>query len=142
MRNQSSIIIAAFAIVFLFASLSCSDEGSSPTQQPPPPSEVSFSQHIQPIFQNTQYGCLGCHGGAGGLSLTAGQSYGNLVNVRARTQCADRMRVLPSNPSQSVLYLRLSGFTCGERMPQGGNAITSQHLDLIRDWITQGAKNN
>jgi len=104
---------------------------------------ISFSSQIQPIFDNHSYGCTSCHGGTAGLFLTRGQSYDNLVNVQAQTGlCTDRKRVLPGNASASALFLRLSGFTCGDRMPQGASPISQTDVNLIRDWINQGAQNN
>lgn len=128
--------------------LSCSDSGSEPTtsQGSPPPSEVSFSSHIQPIFNAN--GCISCHGGSGGLFLNAGQSYTNLVNVTAQAGCTDKKRVLAGNPDESVLYIRVSSNSadtqCGpnSRMPQGAGRLPQETIDLIRDWIKQGAKNN
>jgi hypothetical protein len=104
---------------------------------------ISFSNQIQPIFDNHSYGCTSCHGGTAGLFLTGGQSYNNLVNVQAQTGlCTDRKRVLPGNALASALFLRVSGFTCGDRMPQGASPISQTDVNLIRDWINQGAQNN
>lgn len=135
-------------LVLSLLAISCTDSGSEPTsvQSPPPPSEVSFFSNIQPIFNNN--GCVSCHGGSGGLFLTAGQSYSNLVNVNAQAACTTKKRVLPGNPDESVLYIRVSANTsdsqCGvnSRMPQGGNRLPQETIDLIRDWIKHGAKNN
>jgi hypothetical protein len=99
---------------------------------------VSFSNQIQPIF-NSQ--CTGCHGGNGGLTITAGASYNNLVNVNAQSSCSSLKRVLPNDAANSVLYKKVSGTTCGSQMPQGGSLSTSDII-LIRDWINQGASNN
>jgi hypothetical protein len=134
------------AIVVL--NLSCKDAGSDPTapNNPPAASQVSFSQQIQPIFNNS--GCVGCHGGSGGLFLIQGQSYSNLVNVNAQAGCTTKKRVLPGNPDESVLYIRVSSNTpdtqCGpnSRMPQGSPRLPQASIDLIRDWILQGAQNN
>jgi hypothetical protein len=104
-----------------------------------PGSGVSFSQDIQPIFNAN---CIGCHGGSGGLYLTAGQSYGNLVNVRALAGCTTEMRVLPENAASSVLYKRISGTACGDQMPRGGNPLSAADIQKIVDWINQGALNN
>lgn len=129
-------------------SLSCKDAGSdvvSP-QQETPAAEVSFSKDIQPIFNSN--GCVSCHGGSGGLFLTQGQSYINLVNVNAQAACTTQKRVLPGNPDNSVLYIRTSSNSadtqCGQnsRMPQGSPRLPQATIDLIKDWITQGAKNN
>ena len=143
LRNIVIIFITAVSV-----SLSCKDGGSDPTapNNPPPGSSVSFSQQIQPIFNNN--GCVGCHGGSGGLSLAPGQSHHNLVNVNAQAGCTTKKRVLPGNPNESVLYIRIAATTpdteCGpnSRMPQGGPRLPQATIDLVRDWIAQGAKNN
>lgn len=105
----------------------------------PSGSAVSFSQHIQPIFNAN---CVGCHGGSGGLYLTADQSYSNLVNVQAQAGCTTEKRVQPGDASVSVLYKRVGGTVCGERMPRGGNPLSAADIQKIADWINQGAQNN
>ncbi|HXG38879.1 MAG TPA: hypothetical protein VNL36_08955 [Bacteroidota bacterium] len=146
MGRTLKLQITAF-VVLVVANLSCKDAGTAPTGTNGPPSaEVSFSQQIQPIFNGN--GCVSCHGGSGGLSLTAGQSYNNLVNVNAQAGCTTKKRVLPGNPSESVLYIRISANTpdteCGpnSRMPQGSPRLPQATIDLVREWIAQGAKNN
>ena len=133
----------------LLLSLSCTDAGVEPEPAPPPPppgTEISFSQHVQPIFNNN--GCVSCHGGSGGLFLTQGQSYQNLVNVNAQAACTNKKRVLPGNPGESVLYIRVESNTpnteCGvnSRMPQGSPRLPEETINVIKDWILQGAKNN
>jgi hypothetical protein len=104
---------------------------------------ISFTNQIQSIFDDHSYGCTSCHGGNAGLFLTRGQSYADLVNVQAQAGlCVGRKRVQPGDASSSVLFLRVSGFSCGDRMPQGGNPISPTDVNLIRDWINQGAQNN
>ena len=100
---------------------------------------VSFSNKIQPIFNNQCGGS--CHGSNGGLSLAAGSSYSNLVNVQAQSSCTSLKRVFPNDAANSVLFKKVSGTTCGTRMPEGG-ALTAGDIALIQDWINQGAKNN
>ena len=102
-------------------------------------SPVSFSNKIQPLF-NSQ--CTGsCHGSNGGLSLAAGSSYTNLVNIQAQSSCVSLKRVLPNDAANSVLYKKVSGTTCGEQMPQG-SSLNASDIALIKDWINQGANNN
>jgi hypothetical protein len=104
---------------------------------------VSFSAQIQPIFTAS---CVnaGCHPGGGApFSLASGQSYSNLVNQPASVgSCQGQMRVQPANPDNSVLVKRLEGSTCGNQMPLGGTPLSAASIQLIRDWITQGAQNN
>jgi hypothetical protein len=99
---------------------------------------VSFSGKIQSIFTNN---CTFCHGSSGGLNLTAGVSYNNLVNVSAQSSCTSLKRVLPNDADNSVLYRKITGSACGNRMPQGGT-LTQANIDSIRVWIDQGANNN
>ncbi|MBM2839585.1 MAG: Tryptophan synthase alpha chain [Bacteroidetes bacterium] len=103
---------------------------------------VSFSAQVQPIFTNS---CVnaGCHPGGGApFPLVASQSYNNLVGVTATNgPCAGDKRVLASNANASALIKRLEG-NCGDRMPLGGNPLPSAQIQLIRDWINQGASNN
>lgn len=107
-------------------------------------SPVSFSGQIQPIF-NAGCAVSGCHlpGGSGPMSLAAGASYGNLVGVNATNgPCAGDKRVRPGSAGTSALVKRLEGTSCGTRMPIGGTQLSAAQIQLIRDWITQGAPNN
>ncbi|HCV43893.1 MAG TPA: hypothetical protein DGH68_10455 [Bacteroidetes bacterium] len=104
---------------------------------------VSFSGQIQPIF-NAGCAVSGCHlpGGSGPMSLATGVSYGNLVGVNATNgPCAGDKRVQPGSAGTSALIKRLEG-NCGTRMPIGSSPLSTGQIQLIRDWITQGAQNN
>jgi hypothetical protein len=111
----------------------------------PPPQQVSFSSQIQPIFTAS---CLGnaCHDSvmpADGLPLTAGSSYAALVGVNS-TQCTSVKLVAPGAPDQSYLVWKLQGSgPCffGSRMPKSASLPASQ-IQLVRDWIANGAPNN
>jgi hypothetical protein len=99
---------------------------------------VSFSSQVQPIFNAH---CTSCHGGNGGLTITAGVSYNNLVNVNAQSSCTALKRVLPSGAASSVLYRKISGTSCGSQMPQG-SILSADDIAVISNWINQGANNN
>jgi len=105
---------------------------------------ISFAGQIQPILNA---GCVnrGCHPGGGApFSLESSVSYNNLVNIPATVgPCANRLlRVKPNSADSSALYLRVSGSTCGLQMPLSGNLLSTTDINLIRDWINQGAQNN
>jgi hypothetical protein len=104
----------------------------------PPTQSVSFAGQIQPIFNAN---CTGCHGTNGDLTLTASVSYSQIYHVPASSSCTSLHRVFPNDANNSVLYLKVVGATCGSRMPQGGSLSTTE-INLIRDWINQGALNN
>lgn len=103
-------------------------------------STVSYSQDIQPIFNNN---CIGCHPGNGDLSLEASDSYGNLVGVTSFSY-APLKRVVPSKPDSSVLYQKIRAnptMDVGQRMPQGG-ALSGDQIEAIKTWIAEGAPDN
>jgi hypothetical protein len=104
---------------------------------------VSFANQVQAIF-TPNCAISGCHvsGGSGPMSLVAGASYGNLVGVAAtRGPCAGDIRVQPANAGASALIKRLDGI-CGSQMPLGGAPLSTGQIQLVRDWINQGARNN
>ena len=108
---------------------------------------VSFSGRIQPIFTTA---CAGCHseGGLADLSgialrLTADVSYSLLVSQQS-VQRPDLTLVVPGDPDSSLLFLKISSDTppVGARMPRSAPPLSQLEIDLIRDWIDEGALNN
>ena len=85
----------------------------------------------------------GCHGGGGaqqGLRLDPGFSAGNLINVHS-PQNPNLIRVVPGDPDASFLIQKLQGADglLGERMPDGGPYLTTATINVIRQWIQDGA---
>ena len=85
----------------------------------------------------------GCHGGGGaqqGLRLDPGFSAGNLINVHS-PQDPNLIRVVPGDPDASFLIQKLQGADglLGERMPDGGPYLTTATINVIRQWIQDGA---
>jgi hypothetical protein len=78
------------------------------------------------------------------MSLAAGKSYGQIVNVLA-SECKDgRKRVLPGNPSASYLVQKVTGVNMcsGSEMPKAGMGLAAAQTQLIANWIYSGAPNN
>jgi len=103
------------------------------------PENVSFANHVLPIFTQTCSGS-GCHvpGNRNGVSLgswsaatsSVGQQYGGPV-------------IIPGNALGSPLVDKLGsspGF--GQRMPLGAGALSSAQVQVIVTWINDGAPNN
>ena len=86
--------------------------------------------------------CEQCHAGATaprGLRLDAANSYALLVGVASSEQPGLR-RVDPHNPNSSYLIQKLEGTAAtGERMPAGLPPLSQAEIDVIRQWITDGA---
>jgi hypothetical protein len=130
------VVVAAVLVL-----AGCSDQGSnpaSPDQSVPPtttsqPGSVSFQSQVKPIFQ--RYGCASCHGGSGGLFV---QSVAQLLQGGA-----DGPAVVPGKADNSLIIKKLSSTPpFGDRMPQGGPYLPDSTVQVIKDWINQGAKDN
>ena len=80
--------------------------------------------------------CASCHApGAQAPDLSSTGALSSLVGV---TGAGGVVRVVPGDASASLLYQKLDGSAAGSRMPLGGMA-TSYEMDLVRNWIDQGA---
>jgi hypothetical protein len=114
-----------------------------------PSSGVSFSTHVQQIFNLY---CIACHASAriaDFFPLVAGVSYGNLVNVpTASVFLPPGIRVIPGNAADSALFQRVSGVGLADqnlRMPLGGpflDTLNPSAIGAIQGWINEGAANN
>jgi methionine-rich copper-binding protein CopC len=87
--------------------------------------------------------CSPCHSGANapkGLMLDAAHSYNLLVGV-ASTEVPSFERVKPSDPDSSYIILKLqdSAGIVGSQMPLGETPLPQATIDVIRQWITNGA---
>ena len=89
--------------------------------------------------------CLtGCHSGAAPdarQDLSPGVAWANLVNVPS-TQFSGWTRVVPGDPSRSMLMVQLGGATGPElegTMPWGQPKLCQEKIDAIGRWITAGA---
>ena len=51
------------------------------------------------------------------------------------------MLVVPGDPDNSLLYLKLTTAPCGDAMPPtGSGALPADAIELVRQWILAGAK--
>lgn len=91
----------------------------------------SFQSDVTPILS----ACSGCHPPSGGLSvasvsaLKTGGVHGPAVVDYSSSTSNLVLKLLPSPPF-------------GARMPNGGTPLSDATIQVIRDWIDQGAKNN
>jgi hypothetical protein len=87
--------------------------------------------------------CTACHSGATapqGLRLDAANSYSLLIGV-ASSEVPALQRVQVGNPDASYLLQKLVGSaSVGDRMPDGGPYLSQATIDVIRQWIANGAQ--
>jgi mono/diheme cytochrome c family protein len=87
--------------------------------------------------------CEQCHSGAGapvGLRLDAANSFALLVGVPSGEQ-PSILRVAPGDPDNSYLIQKLEGTAgVGQRMPLRLPPLPQSDIDVIRQWITDGAQ--
>ncbi|RMZ48923.1 hypothetical protein EB821_05060, partial [Candidatus Marinimicrobia bacterium PRS2] len=88
--------------------------------------QVDYNEQIQTIFNEH---CIGCHGASGGLSLT---SYNNVMNGGNSGDV-----VIPYDHGNSLLWQYVNS---GFMPPPGYNDLTDTLVDLIAQWIDEGAE--
>ena len=98
---------------------------------------------VVPIFSAS---CVSCHGNSGGLRLEPANAYAELVGVAAsNAACTTLVRVAPGAPDQSELIRKMTGTTCGDRMPRAEPTYFDANPGLVvrvRSWILAGALND
>ena len=104
----------------------------SPTEeaQVAPASSVSYSKDVYPIFEAS---CIKCHGVekvSRGLDLTGYE--------KTMTGSVKGPVVLPGDADNSLL-VKLSA---EGKMPKQGAKLTPEQIEIVRNWVIQGALNN
>ncbi len=117
----------AIAVAFLYSHLTPAPHNA----QVEGAAKVDFLRDIQPIFQES---CISCHG--------AGQQMAGL-RLDSRSPALEggqSGRVIePGNAGESLLFQRVAGLGGQARMPMGGKPLDPALIELIREWINQGA---
>jgi len=143
------------ALLFLLGAIRCANHdariGVLPSIAPPPPGvPISLSKDVQPIFNAAKCAQSGCHSPLApqqNLVLdNAADSDLFLVNI----PCAEApplLRVVPFDSGKSYLINKLLGTGgsvggSGTLMPLSGQPLPNADIQIIRDWIDQGALDN
>ena len=90
--------------------------------------EVSYQTDIIPLWAAD---CVACHNGNEPPNLLDNVSYDELLNGY----------VVPGDADASILYKSLLGIDGIPLMPPGA-MWPNNRIDLVKDWINQGALNN
>ena len=103
-----------------------------------------FEADIEPIFTNncTSRGCHVSGNEGSGLNLQVGNSYGEITGMNTTSNAP---LVIAGSPDTSPIIWKLEGVdnnggnVFGSRMPLGGPFLSQTTIDLIRQWISDGA---
>jgi len=86
--------------------------------------QVDYGSQIQPIFDSK---CTQCHGNLAGLNLS---SYENIMQGSNNGDV-----IIPYDYANSELWQRINS----GQMPPGNNDLTDAQVNLIAQWIDEGA---
>lgn len=133
----------ALALVALLALLAVACGGTDGLGDVVGTAEVS-AQNVQDRIFTPYCATIGCHVGLGapmGLDLSAGEAYSQTVGVPS-VEVGQYFRIDPFNPGDSYVYMKVTNDSriLGDQMPAGGRPpLSSQNLQLLENWIEQGA---
>ena len=123
MLQKKRILVFLSFVVLAFIALWVNDR----------PAEISYNRDIRPIVNNK---CISCHGGvkqSGGFSL--------LFEEEAKSPSeSGRLAIIPGDSKNSEMIKRLIHSDTVFRMPLDNEPLSEQEIQLIADWIDQGAK--
>lgn len=105
-------------------------EGVPATEETVQAAAVSFANDVLPILQNR---CRNCHGGnqtEEGLALL---TYDDVMKGSD-----NGLVVSPGNAGDSLLV----ELVANQKMPKRGPKLTPAQVQLLTDWVNQGALNN
>ncbi len=95
--------------------------------------KIDFNTQIKPILNKH---CIHCHGGVkqnGGFSMMTRES------IVAPTT-SGKPAILPGNARNSEFIKRLTTEDVEERMPFEGNPLSSTEIELLTQWVNEGAE--
>jgi len=123
--------------------MACVDADSDPGKR------VVFSTDIRPLLNGDvegTRGCKGCHYATDTTGSREGFFQTNLdletlrtIRLGGRNTPPDRV-VVPGKPCSSALVQKLQGTFGDARMPRGGPFWEPAKIQLVIDWIAEGAE--
>jgi hypothetical protein len=110
-----------------------------------PSKDISFARDLRPLFDRTRgEGGCGCHGAGGQGATIGGFDMTTLRSIRAGGVTSGTRIIVPGNPCDSDLVHKMSAAPPqGARMPLDGPPFfTDEEMQMLHDWIAEGAKDN
>jgi hypothetical protein len=94
---------------------------------------ISYNRDIRPIINKN---CIACHGG---VKKSGGISFLFPEEAYAKGK-SGRPAIVPGDPGASEMIRRITSHDPEKRMPLDGQPLSATEIDLLKDWISQGAK--
>ncbi|MGI9472458.1 MAG: DUF1549 domain-containing protein, partial [Rubripirellula sp.] len=118
--------------------LSCAAQAEQPADSEPAKTvkEISFLRDVEPIFSHH---CYGCHQGAKQLGSYLMTDFTAMFAGGESEQIA----IVPGKPDESFLIEQITPVDGHAEMPdEPFKALDESEIDIVRRWISQGAKND
>ncbi|MGH9835062.1 MAG: c-type cytochrome domain-containing protein, partial [Blastocatellia bacterium] len=102
-----------------------------------PPRRIDFNRDIRPILADKCWVCHGPDAPNKQIKLRLDSEEGALADLGR-----GRRAIVPNHPEQSQLVRRITAEDEAMRMPpvDSGRALTKQQIELLTEWIRQGAE--
>ena len=95
--------------------------------------KIDFSAQVKPIL-NKQ--CISCHGG-----VKRNANFSLLFRHEALdTAESGKLAIIPGDPGHSELIRRINAKDPEERMPYKEEPLTKAEIDILTQWIKEGAE--
>ena len=131
----SRTALAATVALPLGMALTIMGTPSAGNTGPAPIAMSSFADDIMPIIERS---CVSCHGAEVDGEVVTELSL-NLMTYEGLMAGSEYGTVIePGDPANS-LFLEM--IEAGD-MPEDGDALSAEEIELIRTWIAEGAENN
>ena len=130
MSNRKSILIIITTILFsIVVMISCTKKSNNNEV-----ANVSFSKDILPVFEANCAINSSCHIGSYSLN-----DHVNLTDSMAYNTIESRGLIVVATPAASILYNQIATGI----MPKAPySKLSAAQINLVLNWIQQGAKNN
>ena len=93
---------------------------------------VDYNSEVKPLFNKK---CITCHGG---VKKESGFSVLFRSEALAKAE-SGKLAIVPGDPDNSELIRRITNKDPEERMPYEHAPLSSKEIDMLRQWIKEGA---
>ncbi|NVJ85375.1 MAG: DUF1553 domain-containing protein [Algoriphagus sp.] len=125
--------------IIVFTSLSACKQSNQNSSSLVPSDRISYNFHIRPILSDK---CFACHGPDANKREADLRLDVEVAAFAALKENPDRHAIVPGEPENSEVFLRITSEDPSELMPpaESNLALSTEEIELIKQWIAQGAQ--